>query len=73
MTFTKTRRFTDAVKTRCLTVTALVEKWGKAKSFTLRAPKAKPLPCSPTEEQLERARAAMDQIHGDSSLLGRKL
>ena len=32
-----------------------------------------PIISQPTPEQLERARSAMEQIHGDSGLLGRKL
>ena len=32
-----------------------------------------PIISQPTPEQLERARSAMEQIHGDSGLLGRRL
>jgi len=32
-----------------------------------------PLPAPLTPEQLEKARAAMQEIHGDSGLLGRRL
>ena len=32
-----------------------------------------PIVSQPTPEQLERARAAMREIHGDSGLLGRRL
>ena len=66
MTFAEPPRFRVLVQMSRLKVTALVKKWGQ-----FRAPKSKPLPCSYTPEQLERARAAMQEIYGDASTLGR--